>query len=53
MELIANDAMVFCDTFDSDINETLRGVSALMTNMGLTAEEAFDYIVTGAQTGVD
>lgn len=53
MELIANDAMVFCDTFDGDINETLRGVSALMTNMGLTAEEAFDYIVTGAQNGLD
>ena len=41
-------------TFDNfDISETLRGVNGLMTNMGLTADEAFDYIVKGAQNGLN
>ena len=33
--------------------ENLRGVNGLMTNMGLTAEEAFDYIAKGSQNGLD
>lgn len=53
MESITNDAMVLSETFDMDLNETLRGVNALMTNMGLTANEAFDYIAKGAQNGLD
>ncbi|MFQ7137550.1 MAG: phage tail tape measure protein [Ruminococcus sp.] len=41
-------------TFDNfDISETLRGINGLMTNMGLTADEAFDYIVKGAQNGLN
>lgn len=41
-------------TFDNfDISETLRGINGLMTNMGLSAEEAFDYIVKGAQNGLN
>lgn len=50
---ITNDAMVLTDTFDMDLNETLRGVNSLMVNMGLTADEAFDYIAKGAQNGLD
>lgn len=53
MENIANDAMVLSDTFDMDFNETLRGVNSLMTNMGLTADESFDYIAKGAQNGLN
>lgn len=53
MENITDDAMVLSDTFDMDLNETLRGVNALMTNMGLTADEAFDFIAKGAQNGLD
>ena len=42
------------DTFDGfDIGETLRGVNGLVTNMGLTAEDAFDLIVKGAQNGLN
>lgn len=41
-------------TFDNfDISETLRGINGLMTNMGLTADEAFDYVVKGAQNGLN
>lgn len=53
MERITNDATVLADTFDADLNETLRGVNALMVNMGLSADEAFDYIAKGTQNGLD
>ena len=35
------------------MNETLRGVNALMKQYGMTAQEAMDYIVTGTQNGLD
>lgn len=53
MQNITQSAMTMADTFGTDVNETLRGVNALMVNMGLTAEEAFDYIVKGTQNGLD
>lgn len=53
IERITNDALVLRDTFDMDINETLRGTNALMTNMGLSATEAYDLIAKGAQNGLD
>lgn len=53
LQEITENAMALSDTFGGDISENIRGVDALMTNMGLSAEEAFDYIVTGAQNGLD
>lgn len=53
LEQITQDAITMSGVFDSDLNETLRGVNALMSNMGLTAEEAFDYIAKGTQNGLD
>lgn len=41
------------DTFDLDFNETLRGTQGLIKNMGLTADQAFDYIASGAQNGLN
>lgn len=41
------------DTFDLDFNETLRGTHGLIKNMGLTADQAFDYIASGAQNGLN
>lgn len=41
------------DTFELDFNETLRGTQNLITNMGLTADEAFDYIASGAKNGLN
>ncbi len=51
-ELTIN-AIAMEDTFSMDMSETLRGVDALMRNMGLTAEEAFDYMSKGAQNGLN
>ncbi len=41
------------DAFDMDYSKTLRGVQGLVNNMGLSAEEAFDYIAKGAQNGLN
>ena len=35
------------------MNETLRGVNSLMTQFGLDAQTAMDYIVAGTQNGLD
>ena len=53
IQQITQDATALSETFGMDVNETLRGVSAIMTNMGLTAQQAFDYIAAGAQNGLD
>lgn len=54
IQQMAENAMTLDETFSGmDMEETLRGVDALMVNMGLDAEEAFDYIVVGAQNGLN
>ncbi len=50
---ITQNAIALSDTFGSDFEENLRGVNGLMTNMGLTADEAFDFIAKGSQNGLD
>lgn len=41
------------DAYGMDFEETLRGINGLMTNMGLSADEAFDLMTVGAQNGLD
>ena len=53
LEQITQDAIAMSGIFGTDLNETMRGVNALMNNMGLSAEEAFDYIAKGTQNGLD
>lgn len=53
LNAITQQAIILEDTFDVDMNETLRGVKGLMKNFGLTAQEAMDYIVAGTQEGLD
>lgn len=50
---LAENGMALEDTFGMDLSESIRGADALIENMGLTAEEAFDYIAKGAQNGLD
>lgn len=40
-------------TFDMDFNETLRGTDQLMTQFGLTAEQALDLMAAGGQEGLE
>ncbi|MBQ8166640.1 MAG: phage tail tape measure protein, partial [Lachnospiraceae bacterium] len=53
LQELTESAIAMEDTFSMDMSETLRGVDALMRNMGLTAEEAFDYMSKGAQNGLN
>lgn len=53
IEDLTTNAIALEDTFGSDFNETIRGVSNLMTHFGLTSEEAFDLFAKGSQTGLD
>lgn len=54
LQELTENAMALDDTFENmDMSETLRGADALMKRMGLTAEEAFDYITAGAQNGLN
>ena len=53
LQNITERAYMLEDAFGMDFNETLRGVNGLISNMGLTAEQAFDYLVVGAQNGLN
>lgn len=53
LQKITEKAITLRDVFDMDISETLRGVNGLVTNMGLDIDEAFDYMVVGAQQGLN
>lgn len=50
---LTENAIALEDTFGSDFNETIRGVSNLMTHFGISSEEAFDLFAKGSQEGLD
>lgn len=41
------------DTFGADFGETLRGTDQLMTQFGLSAEDAIDLMASGMQNGLN
>ncbi|PQP89665.1 phage tail tape measure protein [Paenibacillus sp. AR247] len=53
LERATTNALILKDTFGYDINETVRTTDALMRNMGLTADQAFDLIAQGSQRGLN
>ena len=46
-------ALALRDTFDFDINESVRSAQMMMQQFGLTSDEAFNLITQGAQNGLD
>lgn len=50
---LTEQAITLDELYGIDMNETLRGVNALMTHFGLSAQEAMDYIVSGTSNGLD
>lgn len=50
---LTKNAIALEDTFGSDFNETVRGVSNMMRHFGLDSEEAFDLFAKGSQLGLD
>ena len=50
---ITTNAMTLSDVFGWDVSESVRAVSMMMEQFGITADEAFNLIVQGAQNGLD
>ncbi len=50
---VTKQALILRDTLGQDVDESLRGINSLMTNFGLSADEAMDLYVVGAQKGLD
>lgn len=53
LQSVTEGALTLRDTFDMDLNETIRGTDALVKNMGVDANEALDLIAKGAQNGLN
>ena len=49
----AENALTLSKSFEFDLTESTRAVSALMKNFGVTAEEAYNIIAYGAQNGAN
>lgn len=53
MTEITESAITLRDTFDMDVNESIRAVDVMMKTMGVDATTAFDLITKGAQNGLN
>lgn len=50
---LAKNAIVLRDTFDFDVQESMRAVNMLMDQFGVSGEEAFNLIAQGVQNGLN
>lgn len=53
LEKVTTDALILRDTFDMDVNESIRAVNSMMDQFGITADEAYNLIAQGAQNGLN
>lgn len=53
IQTVTESAFALRDTFEYDITESTRAAKAMTDNFGISAEEAFNLIASGAQNGLD
>lgn len=53
LEELTRQALIMRDTFDMDVNESIRGVNSMMDQFKITGDEAFNLIAQGAQNGLN
>lgn len=53
LQKATENALLMRDTFDMDVNESIRAVNSLMDQFGITADEAYNLIAQGAQNGLN
>lgn len=53
MSYVTQSVLTLSDTLGMDVGESVRGVNALMDGFGLSAQEAMDLFVSGAQNGLN
>lgn len=50
---LTQNAIILRDTFDFEIDESMRAANMLMDQFGMTGDEAFNLIAQGAQNGLN
>lgn len=50
---LTEDALTLRDTFGYEVNESIRAADAMITNFGISGEDAMNLIASGAQNGLD
>lgn len=53
MTKVTEGAITLRDTFDMDVNESIRAADVMMKTMGVDADTAFNLLAKGAQNGLD
>lgn len=53
LQTITEDAFALRDTFEYDIQESVRASKAMMDNFGISGHDAMNLIANGAQNGLD
>lgn len=53
LENISKQMIQFAKVTDSDVNESIRGLKAIMISFGVDAQTAMDYLVKGTQNGLN
>lgn len=53
LQAATENALLMRDTFDFEVNESIRAVNSLMDQFGITSEEAYNLIAQGAQKGLN
>lgn len=53
LESMTQSALIMRDVFDLDVGESISTVQTLMSEFGLSSEQAFDFVTTGIQNGLN
>jgi phage-related minor tail protein len=53
LQVLTEDALLLRDTFDFEVNESIRAVNSLMNQFGIDGEQAYSLIAQGAQNGLN
>lgn len=53
LEELTTDALILRDTFDMEVNESMRAAKMLMDQFNISGKEAFNMIAQGAQNGLN
>ena len=53
LQKVVESAYLLSDTFDMDIQESIRGANSMMNQFGIDSETAFNLMAQGAQAGLN
>lgn len=53
LEKMTTNALMLRDTFEFEVNESVRAANSLMDQFGISSEEAYNLIAQGAQNGLN